>query len=498
LFIHHFQEYSVNLNQSICTKVSVAAVTLLVAGVLGAESLPLKSVNKAGEVIDAALEAYGGAETVSNLNSLVKKSEYVTFASGQSRKPGKPWDKGHTKNFAAVNFEDQIFVGQNAGQGGGYDFDGGTIINGDASYQLDFRAGTVAPIAEPDFHTQSGPLIRVTPALLVKQLQERRQTSHWLGEVELDGRPHDVITLVMEVGPGLSLYFDQETHLLTRSERVLPPFGQVEYEFSDYHTVDGIPFTRSFNLFVNGDDNLVVKTLSVEVNKPIEQYAAVREGLASLPAVVPDTMSTNEIDEGVFLIGGNATYTLFVEMEDHVVAVGGTQIVPAAIKELRKEIADKPIRYGVLTHHHSDHVPGSAAYAKEGAKIITFKENEEVVRRAMGDENAELQFVEDRLSLSDGERTIEFYDVGPTPHAEQVLIAWLPEEKIIFEADHFPQPGNGSIPPAVPATEAFARALEKLGLDFEIIIGAHSPRQASPADLATALKGTKRVAQSSH
>ena len=51
----------------------------------------------------------------------------------------------------------------------------------------------------------------------------------------------DVITLVMEVGPALALYVDQETHMLTRMERVLPPSGQIECSFLDYAMVDGAP-----------------------------------------------------------------------------------------------------------------------------------------------------------------------------------------------------------------------------------------------------------------
>ena len=281
--------------------------------------------------------------------------------------------------------------------------------------------------------------------------------------------------------------------MLTRMERVLPPFGQVEYQFNDYTTIDGIAFNQEFELYINGAENLVIDVKSTEVNVPLEKYTQVASDLRKVAAVAPDTMSTNEVKEGVFLIGGNGTYAMFVEMEDHVVAVGGTQIVAASITEMRKEIADKPIRYGVLTHHHNDHVPGAAAYAAEGATIVTFEENETVVRTAAGDENAKLEFVEDRMTLSDGTRTVELYNIGPTPHAENFLIAYLPEEGIIFEADHFPQPRNGTIPPAVPATVAFARALDKLDLDYQIIIGAHSPRLGSPADLQTAL-GHKNTA----
>ena len=116
------------------------------------------------------------------------------------------------------------------------------------------------------------------------------------------------------------------------------------------------------------------------------------------------------------------------------------------MEEVRKHITDKPVRYGVLTHHHSDHVPGAADYAAEGATIITFRENETVVRNAAGNDEAKLEFVENRMSLSDGERTIELYDIGPTPHAE---------------------------------------ALAELELNLDKIVGAHSPRIGSPAELKT-------------
>jgi glyoxylase-like metal-dependent hydrolase (beta-lactamase superfamily II) len=474
--------------KSIVLAILLVACGLLFAETSFAESLPLQSVNRAGEVIDAAIEAHGGAEAITGLKTLVQKAEFVNFATGQSRKPGPPYDRREIVNFYAIDLSNEVFVNHTTGEGGGFVFDITNIINGEDSWRLDYRAGTAAPVAEPDFHTQSGPLIRLTPALLMKQLQARRQQSHWLGEVDVDGRMHDVITLVMEVGPGLSLYIDQETHMLTGMERVLPPFGQVEYRFLDYTTIDGIAFNQKFRLYANGEDNLIIDVKSNELNAPLEKYTQVPDDLEKIAAITPDTMNTNEIGEGVFLIGGNGIYALFVEMEDHVVAIGGTQTVAVSIEEMRKVIAEKPIRYGVLTHHHSDHVPGAAAYAKEGAAIITFKENEAVVRKAAGDETVKLEFVEDRMTLTDGKKKVELYNIGPTPHAENILIAYLPEQGIIFEADHFTLPRTGPIPPAVPATAAFAQALHELDLDYRVIVGAHSPRIGSPADLAASLK----------
>jgi glyoxylase-like metal-dependent hydrolase (beta-lactamase superfamily II) len=464
-----------------------AAVLLLTSGAALAESLPLQSINKANAVIDAAIEAHGGAAALDALRTVAQKQEFTTYATGQSRKPGPPWDQAEVSNFNAIDLEHEIFVNQNSGTGGGFVFDQGVIINGDNSWQLNHFAGTAAPLAEPDYDTQSGPFIRVTAPLLIKQLQARRQVAHWLGEAEVNGRMHDIVTLVMETGPGLALYFDRQSHMLTRMERALPPFGQVEYEFLDYEKLGDVPFNQALRLFVNGEPNLVVDVLETQVNQPLDAWLEIPAALERVAEVRPDEFGSQEIDEGVFLIGGNGTYSLFVEMADHVVAIEGTVIVPDAIKELRKQVPDKPIRYGVLTHHHSDHVPGAAAYAHEGATLVTFRENEAVVRKAADDPEAKLQFVEQRLSLSDGSRTVELHDIGPTPHAEHILIAYLPAEGVIFEADHFVQPPSGPIPPAVPATAAFAAAVDKLGLEYDTVVGAHSPRVGGPADLAAAL-----------
>ncbi|MCZ6500492.1 MAG: MBL fold metallo-hydrolase [Gammaproteobacteria bacterium] len=467
----------------------VAGVCFLLPGMGVADSLPLVAVTKANEIIDAALEAYGGAEVVSNLKTLEQDSVTIGFALNQSRKPEPPWDKTTTESMNAIEFESELFVTRNKGTANGFEFDNGTIINGENSYQLNFRANTATSIPEPDFDTTSGPFIRITPILLVKQLQERRQTSHWLGEVDIDGRAHDVITLVMEVGPALSLYFDQDSHLLTRSERVLPPFGSIGYRFNEYESIDGIPFNREFELYVIDDLTLQISIKSTRINNAISHLAAVSDDLEKVAAVTPDGLSMNELDNGVYLIGGTGTYAMFVEMEDYVVAIGGTAGIPERIAELRKVVPSKPIRYGVLTHHHNDHVLGVAAYAEENATILTVAENESVVRAAAGDaEDLKLEFVKGSRTIGDGTRRVEIHDIGPTPHVEHLLIAYLPSQGIIFEADHFPLPQTGPIPPAIPNTEAFANALTKKNFNVEKIVGAHSPRIASREDLDRSLK----------
>jgi len=481
---------------------SISAGLMLATTTATAEdTLPLNAVNRANEVIDAALEAYGGAESISNLNSVSRMNHFDTWATNQSRSPGPPWDENDTENFSAIDFENNIFVVKNSGSGGGFDFDGGQIIKGEEGWQLNFRAGTATPNPTPDFNTTSGPFIRVTAPLIVKQLQNRRQTSHWLGEVEFEGRPHDVITLVMEVGPGLSLYFDKETHLLSRSERVLPPFGQVDYRFTNYETIDGIPFSKTFKLYVNDQPNIFIDRWDTKVNQSIEKYAAVPQNLTVVEAAppAPTDVEVQEIKEGVFLVGAGGTYAMFVEMDDHVVAVGGTAGIPDRIKAMREVVKDKPIKYGVMTHHHNDHIMGVPAYQAEDAVVLTVKENEAVMRGVATDaDSLKLQFVEGKYVFDDGSRKLEIVDIGPTPHVEHLLVAWLPEEGILFEADHFPNPTNGVMVPAQPVTKRLAEAIRENGMDVKIIVGAHSPRVASIDDLRKAMSlSPVKIAQTS-
>lgn len=470
---------------------SIAAGLLMSGSTVAEQTLPLQAVNKAGEVIDAALEAYGGADKIASLNTIVRKNRFTTWATNQSLRPGPPWDEGGNDNWVAINFADEQLRNYNAGSGGGFDFEGGQLIDGDEGFAFDYRAGTMTELASPDFNTTAGPSVRVTAPLLVKELQNRRHTSHWLGEVDFEGRKHDVVTLVMEVGPALSLYFDQETHLLTRSERVLAPFGQVDYRFKDYVEIDGIPFSRTLELFANDQPNLLIDRLETLVNPDITPYLEMPSGLERIAAATPPPpeVTLDEISDGIYLVGASGTYVMFVEMDDYVVSVGGTAGVPQRIAELRKVVPEKPIRYGVMTHHHNDHVMGVGPYESEGATVLTVKQHEAVIRAAASDgEELKVELVKGSRWIKSGKRKLQLVDVGPTPHSEHLVVAWLPEEGILFEADHFPNPATGRMPPAQPVTRHLAKEIKKRNMKVKHIVGAHSPRVASWDDMEAALK----------
>ena len=469
------------------TRAMAAVATLLLGVAAHADNFTQTNTDKAKALIDAAIEAHGGDALLTGLETLVVKQRSVNHSVGQSLGTEPPWDTSEGKGFDAIDLRNSIYVNRNSGTGGGFENDNGTIINGEDSFQLNFRAGTVARIAEPDFATASGPFVRVTPALLIRSLNDRRANAHYLGKTKVDGKAFNVIGFSMTVGPAISLYLDADTNRLHYSERVFPNFGLVEYIFDDYDTVDGIAVNRKFTLRLNGDVNLEREILSVAVNEPIDAHTQVDEALVSIPAVTPDPLARQEIADGVWLIGGSGTYAMFVDMGDYIFAAGGTAGIPQRIDLLREVVGDKEIRYAMMSHHHFDHVLGVTAYEDEGATLIAATAHERIMRNAASDgESLKLKTVDGKMKLK-GERRVDIIDIGPTAHSEHLLVAWLPAERILFEADHFSLPQAGPVPPAASSTKTFAAALERLGLDVERIVSAHSSRVATMDDLATAL-----------
>lgn len=452
-----------------------------------AQSFVEKKVSKAADIIKDVVIAYGGKEAIKSLNTVRIEHETRGYSVGQSRKPEKPWDVYKSRGLDAINIEDAVFISKNSGASGGFEFSGANIINGDASYQIDYRAGTAQKVIEADFNTRSGPFIRVTPALLVAQLMNRSHTAYYLGDVKHKTRKHYVLGFSMEVGPALALYIDQKTHLISHSERVLPGAGLVAYEFRDYESLNGIPFNKKFELWVDGDLDMERTIVSTHVNESVESLTIVESDLTLSDPLPPTPLSHQELAPGVHLIGGNGTYALFVEMRDYLVAVGGTGGSEQRIEKLREIVPDKPIRFGVLTHHHFDHVMAVPNYLENDATIVTAKAHEQVVREAAGGSDIKLETVDDKKLLSDGTQKLALINIGPTAHTDSLLVAWLPDHGILFEADHFSVPVAGPIAPAVSSTRSFAKVLEKEKLQPKLIVSAHSPKPATMKDLQYAL-----------
>jgi glyoxylase-like metal-dependent hydrolase (beta-lactamase superfamily II) len=204
------------------------------------------------------------------------------------------------------------------------------------------------------------------------------------------------------------------------------------------------------------------------------------------------TVTSEKLGDGLYtLTTGPGSYdSVIVEFKDYIMMLEAGQSEARAlayIAETKKLIPNKPIRYVMNTHPHSDHTGGLPAMVAEGATIITQKNNEEFLEKALNTprtllndtlaknpKKAKIEAVSEKKVYSDGTRTVEMYHVSPVPHSNGLMIAYIPKEKVLFQGDFTVTPGQ----PANDHVKALAPILEKLKLDFDRYIPVHAAAAA--------------------
>lgn len=81
-----------------------------------------------------------------------------------------------------------------------------------------------------------------------------------------------------------------------------------------------------------------------------------------------------------------------------------------------------------------------------------------------------------RRIFTDGTRTVEIHDIGLSPHADEMLVAWLPAEGILFQGDLIEAPASGVARRGANAetTTHLADFIRRQGWQVRTFAGVHS------------------------
>jgi glyoxylase-like metal-dependent hydrolase (beta-lactamase superfamily II) len=290
-----------------------------------------------------------------------------------------------------------------------------------------------------------------------------------------------------------------------------PVFGDmlVENEYTHYRDANGVKFPSDMVQKRAGWPTFEAQILGINANPAnIQQLvtppppAAGRGGpVAVNPGAPPAGPTSEKLADGVFRING-AYNALAVEFADHILLFEpGPQNearAQAIIAETKKVIPNKPIRYGVISHHHFDHTSGLPAVVAEGITIVTHETNRAFFMNALsaprtlapdsmsksGKKPKIEGIVGDKRVFQDATRTVEIHLIKGLPHADGLLVAYLPKEKILAYADMFNLPSAAApVPnPPVVGTMVFLENMERLKLDPEKMLSIHT---LNPDRLAT-------------
>jgi glyoxylase-like metal-dependent hydrolase (beta-lactamase superfamily II) len=478
--------------------VFLAASAIALAAADQAPTLSERSYVQARTVLDRAVEANGGADALRAIKVIRLNLEGDTFPRLQMTTAEPPFEGGRLQETLLLDLEQNRMRLDQKTSGFGFDGDATITIAGGQGANYDHRAKTATAIpAAQSSQQQFIQYYRRLPSLLLRQALERATSLRYLGEDNFQGKPHDVLTFVMPDAVQIAMFVDRATNLVSKYELMfVDPFTgdeASEIHYGAYKRVGPYQIPGTFTNIQAGD--AVSKfTLRAEINPAItdDSFKAAATGykdVAAVPLTLEQRVET--LSPGVHVmhnIAGQNQNTLIVEFADHIVAVeapGSSDGSDAVIKRTKELIPGKPIRFIAMTHHHGDHIGGLRSYIAEGATVVTTPGNRGVVERtAVAPQNDRLRknprpvqiatIEKGKRVLSDATRTLELIDIGPNPHAREMVIAWLPAERVLFQGDLFFVPANNApFGPPQPTTIAFVKKLKKLGLPVARIASVH-------------------------
>jgi glyoxylase-like metal-dependent hydrolase (beta-lactamase superfamily II) len=288
-----------------------------------------------------------------------------------------------------------------------------------------------------------------------------------------------------------------------------PVLGDMNYEheFTNASYVDvggGVKFPTGWHHHEGWDDNYQAQSINAGHNSFGGTFKDIKPNLCTDPVAIPESVrqatfpvrvETQKPAEGVYLLGGDSHNSVAVEFKDFVAVVEAPLDEKrnlAVIEEIVKLIPNKPIRFLVNTHQHHDHIGGLRTYMHIGATIITHWKNFSFYTRDVLNyaprtlqpdmvslwpptelaEGYQYEQVTENYVLSDGTRNMNIYYVHPLAHVEGMLMAYLPKEKIVIEADLF----DTHETPSTTATEAnksLYNQVQTLKLDVSTIVPIH-------------------------
>lgn len=267
-----------------------------------------------------------------------------------------------------------------------------------------------------------------------------------------------------------------------------PVRGDMNYEgeFTQWRDVSGVKFPGNFHHHQDWDDETQPPNYNGGHNRitftvkdiTVNQCAATPVPDAARTATIPAVqVQTTKVADGVYYLTGGSHHSVAVEFRDFTTLVEAPQDerrTLAVIEAVYKVIPNKPIRYVVNSHHHFDHLGGIRAAFHEGATIVTHRSNHDFYKQEVLTyaprtlepdrlslypptefaEGYQLETIEMKGTISDGTRNLDVYYLQGSPHAEGMVMAYLPRERMLIEADVYTPPAPDAQMPAMPPPAA--------------------------------------------
>ena len=417
------------------------------------------------ELIEATAEAMGSLRGVSETATLVMEGQGRTFRLGQNMNPQADLPYYEIENYRLqIDFANERWqLRQDRTT---------TFLTGNPQFGVRQTYGLDGDVA---YGEQGERTVRASERVSADRWAEMYHNPIGILLLALDETSivsnlreeggQQIVDVAAANGTQFTLSVDGQTGLPSKvmSSTYHANLGDVTIEtlFEDYAESGGLGgFQARLTLpriYTTNLDRFQVSTYRVTSNTDaaVDDLAAPADVRSAPAAVATATVEVEEITDGVWYLAGQSHHSVLIEFDEYLVLVEAPQSdtrTLAVIERARELQPDKPLQYVVNTHHHFDHSAGIRAAVSEGLTVITHEVNrsfyEDIVAR-------QHSIVQDALSrnpqpltaetvtgdepyeLTDGSRTMQLFRVLGDLHSDGILMAYLPAERILIEADDY-------------------------------------------------------------
>ena len=482
--------------------------------------------NPAMQVTNAAAEALGGVQRLQSVGVIVMEGSGMANNLGQARTPqGDDPDNPAepTSTFEVTGFKRSIDVANGRARQEWHRTPKFASPNPDATQNAGLDGDVAFNIGANNQATPQG-------AAAAKARRFELILSHPIGIIRAALDPaakvtnlqrqgnNDVVDVTTAKGDTVTLAVNRTTHLpATVSVLVYQNYlgdSVNSAEFLDYQDANGVKLPTHIRTRLNNwleSDYTFKNTVNAQVNlaAPAMASPGVGRGGGGGGGAQEQGAIAEQVAPGVWYLTGGGENSVLVEFADHteLVEVPLTQARAEALFAKAKELVpNKPLTRAIVTHAHFDHSGGIRRVIAEGLTVATHEANrsffEKVARRkhtmqpdalAKTPKAPTFDLVTDAGKIEkDATRTLQIIKFDdPTGHNAHMLMVYLPQEKILVNADLFNWGGNFV---RYPRAVALDEAIKKHKLDVAIHLPVHG-RRGTKADFESVLAAIKEGRQ---
>lgn len=359
----------------------------------------------------------------------------------------------------------------------------------------------MSPAALFSWGTQNSPAMTLRRNVVVVALAAAAAASTELIEDrDLDGRALQYGRTILD-HESVGVYFDKETGLIAAfetldSETMLGDVTAI-YLLEDYRAVAGVQLPHRIRIRKGGAHYADVQFNAITVNDdtaakvfdlPANATAELERALSAGADYSPVTLTS--LGGGVYFAMAYSHHSLVVEFPSYIALVEAPYTeaqTRTLMKLIGMQFPGKPVRYAAVTHPHFDHVGGVRGAAAAGATILTAGGHESPIRallearhtnpadaldtnRYTGGKVGTLSLFDQKYVLREGDQTLELHALTGSPHADPMVVAYVPKAGVLFQSDlYFPATGA----PRTPEAAHLLQSLRKLGITPTVHAGGH-------------------------